>query len=103
MRVAAVSAAWFASLAMAAGSVGAVDAPVAVPPAYMDAPAPAAQARNGAPAVVRVAADAVQLRAARPRASARAAVPEPSGWTSLLCGLLAAGFIARRKTRWPQR
>jgi hypothetical protein len=81
MRVAAVLAAWLAPLAM-------FEAPVAVPSAYMDAPAPAAQAR--------VAVDAAQVRAARPRERARATVPEPNGWTSLLCGLVAVAFIARR-------
>lgn len=104
MRVAKVLAAWFVPLAMAGAPVGAADAPVTVPPAYMDGPAPVSQGRDAAaaPAVVRVAADVTQVRAARPRASERSVVPEPSGWTSLLCGLLAVAFIARRKTGWPQ-
>ena len=102
MRVAAVFAAWLVPLAMAAAPAAADDAPVTVPPAYKDGRAPAALARDAAQVVVRVAVDAAQVRATRPRENSRAAVPEQSAWTSLLCGLVAVALIARRKTRWPQ-
>lgn len=35
-------------------------------------------------------------------AASLASMPEPTGWTALLCGLLVVAFIARRKSNWPE-
>jgi hypothetical protein len=101
----------FTVLALAAPLAAATDAPVGVPPAYMDsvAPGPAAAAhlRTAELTPVRVAAaDAARVQIPRARdskpAAPAAAAPEPSSWPILLSGLLLVGFIARRRANWPE-
>lgn len=62
---------------------------------------PADGVRNGMLAVSNaggVAAPQVARADATPRVSRLPAMPEPTEWMQLLCGLVVAGFIARRRT-----
>ena len=104
---------WLVPLAMAAAPAAADDAPAAVPPAYMDGARTrraGARSRAGGGAG-RV--DAAQVRAARPRESSRAAVPERAAgraccagwwrWPSSRAARPAGAELSARMARWAIR